>query len=78
VLDNNKAWRAAETVRREWLKSFVAASRTEGALRFISSKVPEGDHQLMTAWTSNTTSHVGCLASTHRYHVGNERLALMH
>jgi ParB family chromosome partitioning protein len=47
VLDNNKAWRAAETVRREWLKNFVARKTApKGAVRYIFSEVAEGDHQL--------------------------------
>jgi ParB family chromosome partitioning protein len=47
VLANNKAWRAAETVRREWLKNFVGRkSAPKGALRFIFTEVAEGDHQL--------------------------------
>lgn len=47
VLANNKAWRAAETVRRGWLKNFVGRkSSPKGALRFIFTEVAEGDHQL--------------------------------
>ncbi len=47
VLANNKAWRAAETVRRDWLKNFVARkSAPKGVLRFIFTEVAEGDHQL--------------------------------
>jgi ParB family chromosome partitioning protein len=47
VLDNNKAWRAAETVRREWLKNFVTRKTVpKGAVRYIFSELAEGDHQL--------------------------------
>jgi ParB family transcriptional regulator, chromosome partitioning protein len=47
VLDNNKAWRSAEIVRREWLKNFVARkSAPKGALRFIFNEVAESDPQL--------------------------------
>lgn len=47
VLDNNKAWRAAETVRREWLKNFVARKTApKGARRYIFAELAEGDHQL--------------------------------
>jgi ParB family transcriptional regulator, chromosome partitioning protein len=50
VIANNKAWRTAETVRREWLKTFVARkSAPKGALRFILSEVAEGDRQLREA-----------------------------
>jgi hypothetical protein len=47
VLDNNKAWRAAETVRRKWLKNFVARKTApKGAVRYIFGELAEGDHQL--------------------------------
>jgi len=47
VIDNNKAWRAAATVRQEWLKNFVARkSAPKGALRYILSELAEGDWQL--------------------------------
>ena len=47
VLANNKAWRAAETVRREWLKNFVTRKTApKGALRYILSELAEGDWQL--------------------------------
>jgi ParB family transcriptional regulator, chromosome partitioning protein len=43
VLRNNKAWRAAEVVRREWLKAFVARkSAPKGAQRFIFSELVIG------------------------------------
>jgi ParB family chromosome partitioning protein len=47
VLDNNKAWRAAEAVRREWLKNFAARKTApKGALRYILGEVANGDHHL--------------------------------
>jgi ParB family chromosome partitioning protein len=47
VLANNKAWRASETLRGDWLKNFVARkSAPKDALRFIFTEVAEGDHQL--------------------------------
>src|SRR4029434_8547080 len=47
VLANNKAWRAAEIVRGDWLKNFVARkSAPKDALQFIFTEVAEGDHQL--------------------------------
>jgi ParB family chromosome partitioning protein len=40
VLANNKAWRSAEVVRREWLKTFLAGKKPPaGALRFLLSAV---------------------------------------
>jgi ParB family transcriptional regulator, chromosome partitioning protein len=47
VLANNKAWRAAETVRREWLKNFVTRKTApKGALRYIFAEIAEGSHSL--------------------------------
>jgi hypothetical protein len=65
VIANNKAWRAAETVRREWLKSFVARKNApKGALRFIFSELAEGDRQLRDAIEKNiTASLASCSAS---------------
>jgi ParB family chromosome partitioning protein len=79
VLDNNKAWRAAETVRREWLKNFVARKTAPKARCATSSaSSPRAITNCATAWTSSTSSHASCSASMHRHHVGNARLALMH
>jgi ParB family chromosome partitioning protein len=50
VLRNNKAWRAAETVRREWLKTFVTRkSAPKGSLRYILSELATGGYQLRDA-----------------------------
>jgi ParB family chromosome partitioning protein len=50
VLRNNKAWRAAETVRREWLKAFVSRkSAPKGAQRFIFGELAVGGYQLCDA-----------------------------
>jgi ParB family transcriptional regulator, chromosome partitioning protein len=47
VLANNKAWCAAETVRREWLKNFVTRKTApKGALRYIFAEIAEGSHSL--------------------------------
>jgi ParB family chromosome partitioning protein len=40
VLANNKAWRSAETVRREWLRQFLKRKTTpKGAVAFISTEL---------------------------------------
>jgi ParB family chromosome partitioning protein len=40
VLANNKAWRSAETVRRDWLKSFLTRKTPpQGSLRFLTNAV---------------------------------------
>jgi ParB family chromosome partitioning protein len=50
VLRNNKAWRAAETVRREWLTAFVSRkSAPKGAQRYIFSELAIGGFQLCDA-----------------------------
>jgi ParB family transcriptional regulator, chromosome partitioning protein len=50
VLDRNRQWRSAETVRREWLRGFAARrSAPVGAERFIASSLLAGDHCVRTA-----------------------------
>jgi ParB family chromosome partitioning protein len=50
VLRNNKAWRSAETVRREWLKTFAARkSAPKGALRYVLGALASADHHLSNA-----------------------------
>jgi ParB family transcriptional regulator, chromosome partitioning protein len=50
VINNNKAWRAAETVRRDWLKNFVVRkSPPKGGLRYILSELAAGSFQLRDA-----------------------------
>jgi ParB family transcriptional regulator, chromosome partitioning protein len=50
VLRNNKAWRSAETVRREWLKAFVSRkSAPKGALRYVLASLAQGDYRLRDA-----------------------------
>jgi ParB family chromosome partitioning protein len=62
VLRNNKAWRAAETVRREWLKAFIASkSAPKGAQRFIFTELAIGGRQL-------------CDAMEKHHHLGRELL----
>jgi ParB family chromosome partitioning protein len=40
VLANNKAWRSAETVRRDWLKTFLARKTApSGSIRFLTNAV---------------------------------------
>lgn len=50
VIENNKAWRSAETVRREWLAGFVTRKTApKGAEEFICAAVIEAPHWLGSA-----------------------------
>jgi ParB family chromosome partitioning protein len=50
VFRNNKAWRAAEAVRRDWLKAFVARkSAPKGAQCFTFGELAIGGYQLCDA-----------------------------
>lgn len=50
VLANNKAWRSAETVRREWLAGFLAKkSAPKDAARFVFLAIAHGDADLTKA-----------------------------
>lgn len=43
VIENNKAWRSAETVRRTWLRNFLARKTApKGAQQFIAKTVIDG------------------------------------
>lgn len=61
VIENNKAWRSAEVVRREWLAAFTARkSAPKGAAEFVArflasdvymlSKAAEKRHTLAAQW----------------------------
>ncbi len=50
VLANNKAWRSAEFVRREWLVRFCSRkSAPKGAARFVAESLVRGDYCLRKA-----------------------------
>lgn len=50
VLANNKAWRAAEPVRREWLSAFLKRKQSpKGGLRFVIAALVHGDYDLRDA-----------------------------
>jgi ParB family chromosome partitioning protein len=50
VIENNKAWRSATTVRRQWLRSFVGRKTAPaGAERFILTALLSGDHVIRQA-----------------------------
>jgi ParB family chromosome partitioning protein len=50
VIENNKAWKSATTVRREWLKTFVARKTApNGVERFVLSCLLAGDHVIKQA-----------------------------
>ncbi|CUU61013.1 chromosome partitioning protein, ParB family [Parafrankia irregularis] len=51
VVENNKAWRSATTVRRTWLRNFLTSRKTppKGACRFAADSVASGSHELRRA-----------------------------
>ncbi|MGI8665572.1 MAG: ParB/RepB/Spo0J family partition protein [Jatrophihabitans sp.] len=54
VVENNKAWRSAETVRRAWLTQFLARkSAPRGSQQFIATELAHGSHELKQALDSS-------------------------
>lgn len=52
VLESNKAWDSAQTVRRDWLRRFLARKTPpKGAARFIAETLALADHPLRNALT---------------------------
>ena len=50
VRENNAAWRSAETVRRDWLRTFCARKTApKDAAVFIAQAISSGDHALRRA-----------------------------
>jgi ParB family chromosome partitioning protein len=50
VLRNNKAWRASESVRRNWLRTFLTRkSAPKGAHRFVFAELAVGSYRLRDA-----------------------------
>lgn len=75
VIDNNKAWASAETVRRAWLKILAKNGKTapKGAAAFIATAVTLDSGQfgydttpadLMTEWLGVKREHRGDLTKT--------------
>jgi ParB family chromosome partitioning protein len=58
VLANNKAWRSAETVRREWLKTFLARKAApKGAAAFIADELISGRFATTNGYDSPRLAH---------------------
>lgn len=58
VIDNNKAWRSAETVRRAWLREYLTRKAIPaGALRYVLEELAHGTVQLTAAMSSYSGSH---------------------
>jgi ParB family chromosome partitioning protein len=56
VLANNKAWRSAETVRREWLVNFCARKTPpKGSVRFVTESLMRADRGLVAAFDRRNT-----------------------
>lgn len=54
VIENNKAWASAETVRRGWLKTFLTRkSLPKGAVVFLATELAHCDYALRKALESN-------------------------
>lgn len=50
VIENNKAWASASTVRTEWLRSFAARkANPRGAMAFVASSLAWSDYSLRNA-----------------------------
>ena len=50
VIDNNRAWASAETVRRGWLKTFLSRKTLpKGAVSFVASELAHGYYALQKA-----------------------------
>ncbi|MGH3769691.1 MAG: ParB/RepB/Spo0J family partition protein, partial [Pseudonocardiaceae bacterium] len=54
VIANNKAWDSATTVRRDWLRTFLARSAApKDALRWIAATLAQGSHEVRKAMESD-------------------------
>jgi len=54
VIDNNKAWKSATTVRREWLRAFLTRrTPPKGVSRFIATCLLTGGYELRRALESH-------------------------
>ncbi len=50
VIESNKAWRAATTVRRGWLRTFLARrTPPQDTARFVAARLAAGGHELSRA-----------------------------
>ncbi len=53
VVANNKAWRSAETVRRDWLRTFLTRKTPpKGSAVFIATEIARADHSVRRAFES--------------------------
>jgi ParB family chromosome partitioning protein len=51
VLAHNRAWRSAETVRREWLSAFLTRKTApKGASAYVAGELTRGGHELRKAF----------------------------
>jgi ParB family transcriptional regulator, chromosome partitioning protein len=58
VIDNNKLWRSAETVRRTWIREYLTRKTIPArALRFVLEALAHGDPQLTAVMSSYSGSH---------------------
>lgn len=56
VRENNSAWRSAETVRRSWLRTFLARKAApKGSAAFVAVELAHNPHELSqaTQWAGN-------------------------
>jgi ParB family chromosome partitioning protein len=50
VITNNKAWKSAETVRRDWLRTFLTRKTApKGSTAFLAHALAHGDHEIRRA-----------------------------
>lgn len=58
VIENNKLWRSAETVRRAWLREYLTRKTIPArALRFVLEAIAYGDPQLTACMNNYSGSH---------------------
>lgn len=58
VIDNNKLWRSAETVRRAWIREYLTRKNIPaGALRFVLEALARGEAQLTGPMSGYGGSH---------------------
>ena len=67
VIDNNKAWRSAETVRREWLARFITRKTPPaGAEALVCAALISGHHSLTRAMQEGHRLLCGFLGPSRR------------
>lgn len=68
LIANNKAWPSAETVRRQWLATFLARKTTpKDALAFVAKVAAEHPERLATALSTHQEMAATLIGGTHEW-----------